>query len=78
MDTAQTQLTTFAATFFSHMLGSHAEAVQQSLLDTFEAYITWTNGMDDSTFSGSDMDVDQIGKMAHNRTFCLRFAYPYS
>ena len=66
MDTAQSQLTTFAATLFSHMLQSHAEPVQQSLLDAFEAYITWINGNDD-TSSGSDMDVDQIGKVTHTR-----------
>lgn len=64
MDTAQSQLTTFASMLFSHLLESHAESVQQSLLNTFEAYITWTNGVDD-TLPGSDMDVDQIGKVAH-------------
>lgn len=64
MDAAQSQLTTFASTFFSHMLHSHAESVQQSLLNAFDAYITWASGTD-AKFSGSDMDVDQIGKVTH-------------
>ncbi|CDS02907.1 hypothetical protein LRAMOSA00309 [Lichtheimia ramosa] len=70
MDAAQSQLTTFASTFFSHMLHSHAESVQQSLSNAFDAYITWASGTD-AKFSGSDMDVDQIDTRAYTLSYML-------